>query len=211
MTAKTPNVSERPTHSATGAPLLYFTFDDGPAVDTPAVLDALAQYGAKATFFVVGGRVEERPDQLRATVQAAHYIGNHTFTHPHLAGMPRAEFFEELTKTAAAVQAAASDLLTLDGRMHLMRPPYGSTDENTAAWAAELGHDMVLWDIDPNDWDMPGIEKIATQILGEAKPGAIVLMHDGGGDRSQTVAALHKILPSLAGQGYAFPSLYLGW
>jgi peptidoglycan/xylan/chitin deacetylase (PgdA/CDA1 family) len=209
--SKTPNIKERPTHNAAGQATIYFTFDDGPAADTPAVLAALAQHSAKATFFVVGARAQERPEFLRAAAQAGHYIGNHTFTHPHLAGMEHTQFQQELNDTAALVQTTAGDLFTQDGRMHLMRPPYGDIDDNTAVWAHELGYDMVLWDIDPTDWDMPGIEAIVTKVLGEAKPGAIVLMHDGGGDRSQTVAALHRILPALAAKGYAFPSLYLGW
>jgi peptidoglycan/xylan/chitin deacetylase (PgdA/CDA1 family) len=155
--------------------------------------------------------VQKQPEMLRAEAEAGHYIGNHTFTHPHLEGMPHADFLRELNDTAAAVQTAAGDLLSLDGRMHLMRPPYGSIDDNTAVWASDLGYAMVLWDIDPNDWDRPGTEAIAKQVLAEAKPGAIVLLHDGGGDRSQTVAALGKLLPELAGKNYVFRSLYLGW
>lgn len=207
----TPNIAERPTHTASGQPVIYFTFDDGPAADTLAVLDVLAQHNAKATFFVVGARVQEKPDMLRAEAQAGHYIGNHTFSHPHLARMAEEQVQAELSDTATVVQSTAGDLFTQDGRMRLMRPPYGSTDENTAIWARKLGYDMVLWDIDPNDWDMPGVDAIVTKVLTEARPGAIVLMHDGGGDRSQTVAALQKILPTLATQGYSFPSLYLGW
>lgn len=205
------DITKRPTHTANGAPIIYLTFDDGPAEDTAAMVDVLEQHGAKATFFVVGGMVQKHPQLLRAEAEAGHYIGNHTFTHPHLEAMPHAEFLRELNDTAAIVQKAAGDLLTLDGRMHLMRPPYGSIDENTAPWSRELGYDMVLWDIDPNDWDQPGTDKIASQVLAEAEPGAIVLLHDGGGDRSQTVAALRQILPELASKGYVFHSLYLGW
>lgn len=206
-----PDITRRPLHTTDGKPIIYFTFDDGPAEDTKDVLGILAKHDAKATFFVVGANVQAHPELLRAEAQAGHYIGNHTFTHPHLAEMPRDEFVRELDETAKAVNTAASDLLTLDGRMHLMRPPYGNIDENTAPWVRDMGYDMVLWDIDPNDWDMPGTAKIATQILAEAKPGAIVLMHDGGGDRSQTVAALQALLPELSHRGYVFHSLYLGW
>jgi peptidoglycan/xylan/chitin deacetylase (PgdA/CDA1 family) len=211
VVSKTPDINDRPAHTASGEPIIYFTFDDGPAEDTQAVLDVLAEHRAKATFFVVGARVVEKPDLLRAAAEDGHYIGNHTYTHPHLAGFTQAAFDDELNKTAAVVQQTAGDLFTQDGRMHLMRPPYGSVDDNTAPWARQLGYDMVLWDIDPNDWDMPGIQAIVSKVLADAKPGAIVLLHDGGGDRSQTVAALHQILPSLAAQGYTFPSLYLGW
>ncbi len=206
-----PDVTKRPTHTANSAPIIYLTFDDGPAEDTTGVLRVLAEHGAKATFFVVGGMVEKHPQLLRAEAEAGHYIGNHTFTHPHLEGMPHADFLREMNDTADAVAKAAGDLLTLDGRMHLMRPPYGSIDENTALWSLQLGCEMVLWDIDPNDWSEPGTDKIVTQVLAEAKPGAIVLLHDGGGDRSQTVAALGQIIPELSNKGYVFHSLYLGW
>jgi peptidoglycan/xylan/chitin deacetylase (PgdA/CDA1 family) len=208
---KAPDISKRPTNTEGGAPIIYFTFDDGPAEDTAAMLDVLAQHGAKATFFVVGGMVQKNPHLLRAEAEAGHYIGNHTLTHPHLEGMPYEDYLREMEETAAAVQHAAGDLLTIDGRMHLMRPPYGSIDENTAPWSRELGYDMVLWDIDPNDWSESGTDSIASQVLAEAKPGAIVLLHDGGGDRSQTVAALKQILPELTAKGYVFHSLYLGW
>lgn len=193
----------RPTHTAAGQPVLYFTFDDGPAEDTPGVLAALAQHGAQATFFVVGSRVQALPSTLQATQQAGHVLGNHSFTHPHLAGMPKPQFLQEMNACAEAVVSALAN----GGRMQLMRPPYGSLDENTEAWVNALGYHMVLWDIDPQDWSQPGTPAIVRQVLAEAQPGAIVLLHDGGGDRSQSVAALHELLPTLAAQGYVFQGL----
>jgi len=202
-----PPIRTRPTHTGDGRPILYLTFDDGPAADTAGVLSVLAEYGAKATFFVVGTNVRANPQLLRVEAEAGHSVGNHTFTHPRLEGMPRAKFMRELNDTAAAVAAAADGLLTQDGRMHLMRPPYGSIDENSAPWARQLGYDMVLWDVDPHDWSEPGTDHIVTQVLAEVTPGAIVLLHDGGGDRSQTVVALQLIIPELINRGYVFYSL----
>lgn len=125
-----PSIAGRPTHTAAGEPIVYFTFDDGPAADTPGVLAALAHHGAQATFFIVGRRVQELPETVRATLQAGHTVGNHSFTHPRLGGMPEAEFLSEMQQTAAAVAEAAQTLLP-EGKMQLMRPPYGSHDENT--------------------------------------------------------------------------------
>lgn len=201
-----PRLAQRPTHSPSGQPIVYFTFDDGPAADTPSVLAALAQHNALATFFVVGGRVQLLPEVLQATVRAGHCVGNHSFTHPRLADMPHDLFIQEMNATADAVQAVAAAQLP-GGRMQVMRPPYGSTDANTEPWVNALGYEMALWDVDPEDWSQPGSEAIVSCVLAEVAPGAIVLLHDGGGDRSQTVAALHSLLPTLAGMGYVFHSL----
>lgn len=211
METKTPNIEERPSHTPDGQPIIYFTFDDGPAADTPDVLAALADNNARATFFVLGGQVKAYPDLLRAEVEAGHYVANHTFNHPSLRDIPHDVFVTEMNDTFEIVQSTVGDMFKLDGRMYLMRPPYGHTDDNTAGWARELGYDMVLWTIDPWDWNTPGTEAIVTQVLAEAQPGAIVLLHDGGGDRSQTAAALRQILPALAEKGYVFHNLYLGW
>ncbi len=200
------SVAGRPTHTQTGQPIAYFTFDDGPAADTPGVLAALARHRAQATFFIVGSRVQQLPETVRSTLQAGHVVGNHSFTHPRLGGMPEPEFMVEMKQTAAAAAEAAGPLLP-GGRMQLMRPPYGSHDEHTEPRANSLGYAMVMWDIDPEDWSQPGTEAIVSQVLAEVRPGAIVLLHDGGGDRSQTVAAVEQLLPALAAQGYVFHSL----
>lgn len=207
----TPLLRTPPTNTSDGRPILYLTFDDGPAADTAGILSVLAKYEAKATFFVLGMNVPVNPQLLRAEAEAGHCIGNHTFTHPRLEGMSRAEFMRELNETAAAVAVAAGDLPTRDGRMHLMRPPYGSIDENSVVWARQIGYNLVLWDVDPHDWSEPGTDSIVTQVLAQVKPGAIVLLHDGGGGRSQTVAALQLIIPELINIGYVFHSLELGW
>ena len=93
------------------------------------------------------------------------------------------------------------------GAAPCLRPPYGATDAFTQAYAAELGYDVIMWNIDTLDWNRPGIEPIASTVMGHIYPGAIVLMHDGGGDRTQTVAALQNILRGLSSQGYVFEPL----
>jgi peptidoglycan/xylan/chitin deacetylase (PgdA/CDA1 family) len=206
-----PDIAARPTHTAQGTPLLYLTYDDGPTPEhTPAILDLLKQYQAKATFFVIGGSVAQHPDLLRAEAAAGHYVGNHTYTHVALNTVSKDVFVDELNKTKQAMLQAAGDLLTLDGDVRFMRPPYGEIDDNTPVYAAELGYAMVMWDVDPKDWSEPGTDAITNIILGEARPGHILLMHDGGGDRSQTVAATEIILKTLTGQGYQFVPVSYG-
>jgi peptidoglycan/xylan/chitin deacetylase (PgdA/CDA1 family) len=90
-----------------------------------------------------------------------------------------------------------------------LRPPYGATDANTRQYAADAGYAVVLWDIDPQDWRRPGAKVIADHVVREAYPGAIVLMHDGGGDRAQSVAALETILRELSQKGYVFRNVYV--
>jgi peptidoglycan/xylan/chitin deacetylase (PgdA/CDA1 family)/uncharacterized protein YraI len=190
---------------------IYFTFDDGPSPSwTPPVLDVLARYGAKATFFMVGQEIDQYPDVVRDVVESGHYVADHTWDHQSLEGVSEAEFVESVDSTRDALVSTASDLFTLDGTVAYVRPPYGATDESTRAYAADLGMTMVMWDVDTMDWREPGAQQIATYVLDNAYPGAIVLMHDGGGDRSQTVTALETILPELAAQGYRFPTIYEG-
>jgi peptidoglycan/xylan/chitin deacetylase (PgdA/CDA1 family) len=190
-----PTPTPRPTVGA--ASVIYLTFDDGP-VDpqwTPQVLEALARYDARATFFVLGQLAQRFPELIQAEVDAGHSVANHTFDHRTLDGVGREAFFDELTK--------AEEILG-DTSARCLRPPYGATDAYTRAYAAELGYRLVMWNIDTEDWRQPGADAIASRVLTAAYPGAIVLFHDGGGDRSQTVEALETILKALTDRGYVF-------
>jgi peptidoglycan/xylan/chitin deacetylase (PgdA/CDA1 family) len=155
----------------------------------------LARYSAKATFFVLGQQAKRFPDFIVAEVQAGHAVANHTYDHHTLTGISREAFFKEVQNT----EAILGDLAT-----KCLRPPYGATDAYTRAYAAELGYSLVMWDIDTRDWSQPGADAIVSTVLTKAFPGAIVLFHDGGGDRSQTVEALETILETLSNQGYIF-------
>jgi peptidoglycan/xylan/chitin deacetylase (PgdA/CDA1 family) len=135
------------------------------------------------------------------------YIGNHTNSHTSLDGISKEQFINEIEVTEKAVVDAAGDLIPEEVRLY-MRPPYGATDPNTRAYAAELGYYVVIWDIDTEDWRRPGARQIADTILKNAYPGAIILMHDGGGDRTQTVEALKIALPELSNQGYVFKNIF---
>jgi peptidoglycan/xylan/chitin deacetylase (PgdA/CDA1 family) len=200
-----PDIAARPTHTPQGQPLLYLTYDDGPEpAYTHPILDLLRRYQAKATFFVLGGQVSRYPDALRAEAAAGHSVGNHTYTHVALNTVSQAVFVEEMNKTKKVMLETAGNLFTLDHDVRYMRPPYGAIDEHTSVYAAELGYAMVLWDVDPRDWSEPGTDAIANHVLQNIQPGHIVLLHDGGGDRRQTVAATKIILNALTAQGYQF-------
>lgn len=176
--------------------VVYLTFDDGPnGAYTNQVLDLLARYNAKATFFIVGANAQGKGDLIRRMYQAGHGIGNHTWNHARLTGMSETTFAREVGSAANLFGKYAAPCL---------RPPYGATDATTYTNATRLGYSVVLWSIDPLDWQQPGSQVIANRVLSNIFPGAIVLLHDGPGNRSQTVAALETILATLSAQGYSF-------
>ncbi len=202
-----PDIDNLPTHTDDGQPILYLTFDVGPSSFSQQMIDLMAKRDAQATFFVLGQAAESKPDLVRAMAQAGHYVANHTYGHPSLEGVSQEEFLREVEETREIILDIALDLFTLDRDVRYLRPPYGATDANSRQYAADAGYAIVLWDIDPQDWRRPGAKVIADHVVREAHPGAIVLMHDGGGDRAQSVAALDTILSRLSQQGYAFANV----
>jgi peptidoglycan/xylan/chitin deacetylase (PgdA/CDA1 family)/glycosyltransferase involved in cell wall biosynthesis len=188
------------------------TFDDGPDPQwTPAVLDALRRHGAHATFFVVGSRVNAHPELVRRILAEGHEIGSHTFSHADLASVPAWRRDLESTLAINAIAGATSRHATL------FRPPYSSrtadltrSDLDVLREVGRRGQIAVVADRDSNDWRRPGIDPIIKAATPTGTAGAIVLMHDGGGDRSQTVAALDRLLPALAGRGYRFTTVSEG-
>ncbi len=191
-----------PSTGATGDKVIYLTYDDGPNANwTPQLMDILVQNGAKATFYQIGQQVTPYADVVRSQLAAGMGIGNHTWNHPSLAGLSQAEFNSQIQRTQEA--QAALGAYSQPG-VHCLRPPYGATDGNTKAWAGQLGYRVVLWTVDPQDWALPGTQQIIDHLLSHARPGAIFLSHDGGGNRSQTIDAYRVVLPQLAAQGYSF-------
>jgi peptidoglycan/xylan/chitin deacetylase (PgdA/CDA1 family)/heat shock protein HslJ len=195
-----PPVAPEPTPAVSLDNVIYLTFDDGPTGPqwTPQVLSVLAGYNAKATFFVLGQNAQRYPDLIQAEYDAGHAIANHTFDHQSLSGLGREAFFNEVQSTQSILG---------DKSVPCLRPPYGATDSYTRARAEELGYQIVMWDIDTEDWKRPGAGAIVNEVLTNAHPGAVVLMHDGGGDRSQTLEALETVLSQLADLGYRFEPL----
>ncbi len=170
--------------------IVYLTFDDGPNPrHTPEVLDLLARYGARATFFVVGSLVEKYPDVFQRIVTEGHTVANHTWRHENLAKLNKEEFDETISRTEEILGEHATPCL---------RPPYAATGSHTREWAAEYGLDLHLWSVSANDWLGLTGEEIADRIVSQVTHGSVVLMHDGGGNRTQTVRGLAMLLDRLS-------------
>ncbi|WP_083876288.1 polysaccharide deacetylase family protein [Kineosphaera limosa] len=202
---KAPAKSKTPATKATtkhprptkGGKVAYLTFDDGPDRRyTPQVLALLAKYDAKATFFMIGSQAQaNRP--LVARVRAhGHAIGNHTQTHPWLTKVSPATVRDQLRRADSVL-----------GRTTCMRPPGGFVNGVVRNEARAQGKQVVLWSVDPSDWSRPGAPRITSTILSKTRPGSVILLHDGGGPRTQSVAALAQVLPRLKAQGYRFETL----
>jgi peptidoglycan-N-acetylglucosamine deacetylase len=179
--------------------LIALSFDDGPDEQTTEILALLAQHEALGTFFVLGRQVQGREEVLRRAVDAGHEIGNHTFDHPHLGTLDPAQIEDELIRTSDVIEAAVGL------RPRLMRPPYGMGALQAAPVARRLGMKTVRWSVNPEDWSESDPDRISEAILAGARPGAVVVLHDGaahGGDRSPTLAALKTAVPQLRDQGY---------
>jgi peptidoglycan/xylan/chitin deacetylase (PgdA/CDA1 family) len=171
----------------------YLTFDDGPDPRwTPQVLRLLARYHARATFFMLGREVSAHPATALRVRRAGHRIGNHTRNHRNLPSL-----------TPARIRAEIAG----GPRSRCFRPPFRETNAFVRRTAADHGMREILWTIDTVDWSKPGVAAIERAVLRNIHPGAVILMHDGGGDRSQTVAALTKLLPILNSRGYTLHAL----
>lgn len=180
-------------------PEIALTFDDGPSpVFTGQILDVLRRYGAVATFFCIGLNAHAFPEMLDRIAAAGHEIGNHTWSHPYLPDLSRSEVNAQLERTNEAIAGVTGQVPAL------VRPPYGGRSAELLRWLAQAGMTTVLWNADTSDWARPGPDVIEAAVAGQAAPGSIVLFHDGGGDRSQTVAALPGIMERLCGQRYRF-------
>jgi peptidoglycan-N-acetylglucosamine deacetylase len=172
-------------------PDVALTFDDGPSSFTPEILRILIRMHAAATFFVIGRSARTYPQFVAEEARDGFVVGDHTEDHPPLAELSPSSQSAQLTDAASAIQQAGAPY------PHLFRPPYGSFNGTTLATAGTLHMLMVLWSADTSDYSRPGVSRIVYVAVSGAQPGAIILMHDGGGDRSQTVAALPRIITRL--------------
>lgn len=172
--------------------VVALTFDDGPSDYTPAFLDVLSREHARGTFFEIGQEIGGRESTLRRILREGDEIGNHTTHHTEYPG------YGSIAPTTALIESATHF------RPCLFRPPGGAVDSSTIAAAAADGMRTVTWDVDPADWSNPGSAAVYGRIVGAVRPGSIVLMHDGGGDRSGTLAALPRIIDTLRARGYRF-------
>jgi peptidoglycan/xylan/chitin deacetylase (PgdA/CDA1 family) len=178
----------------TGTQEVALTFDDGPDPGwTPQVLGLLRQYHLKATFCVIGIYAAEFPQLVRQIVAEGHTLCNHTWRHDlGLGSRGKAAILDDLTRTNNAIRAAAPQ-----ARISYYRQPGGLWTQDLVAIARQLGMTPLHWAVDPQDWRKPGAQAVASRVTSATHPGSIVLMHDGGGDRSGTVNALRTILPNL--------------
>jgi peptidoglycan/xylan/chitin deacetylase (PgdA/CDA1 family) len=173
------------------------TYDDGPSTYTPAFLRELRRLGVPATFFVIGQQVSANAALVRSILRSGSMVANHSWSHPDM-GAGGAAASTQLREANAAVRRATGFTPCL------FRPPYGSTGADLVSRANAQGMTSVLWSVDPLDWRTPGTGSIVSTVLRQASGGAIILSHDGGGPRSQTLAAMPQIVRTLKGRGYKF-------
>jgi peptidoglycan-N-acetylglucosamine deacetylase len=171
------------------------TFDDGPGPYTQQLVKALEELHVNATFFAIGSQEQYFSAGTVAEIDSGDTVGDHTETHPMMASLSAHDQYEQLFDQMAQIEVLGGK------RPRLFRPPYGSFDATTFRELRHLHLLMVLWSVDTRDYTLPGAAAIAQRALEGARPGAIVLMHDGGGDRSETIAALPAIVKGLRRRG----------
>jgi peptidoglycan-N-acetylglucosamine deacetylase len=171
------------------------TFDDGPGPYTPQVLSVLERFHVPATFFVIGKMLRYFSASTVREIEDGDAIGDHTESHPELAKLSAHDQYEELFEQILRVELLGGQ------RPDLFRPPYGSFDATTMRELHHLHLLMVLWSVDTDDYLQPGVETIVQRALAGAQPGAILLMHDAGGVRTQTIAALPAIIRGIRARG----------
>ncbi len=167
---------------------IALTFDDGPGALTGRILDELHAGGAHGTFFVIGRQLHDHEALLRRILEDGHDLGDHTWAHADLLDLSEQQRREQLELPIEA-QVAATGV-----RPHLFRPPYGATSRRIVSMARHLGLLTIYWSVDCQDYDRATAKRLTRCVLDHATPGAIVLMHDAGGDRTTTADALPAIL-----------------
>jgi peptidoglycan/xylan/chitin deacetylase (PgdA/CDA1 family) len=173
------------------------TFDDGPSTLTLRFVRMLRSEHVKATFFLLGNQLSERYRKVLAEeLRDGDALGDHSWSHPDLVGS--GEVGSQLQRTKSAIASLSGYTPCV------FRPPYGAFDSSVLRTAHSLGLATIVWNVDPRDWALPGVGAIESTVLAQVKPGSIVLSHDGGGPRGQTLAAYPEIIASLRRRGYRF-------
>lgn len=189
-------------HGNEQRPEIALTFDDGPSpLYTEQILQILQSYHIHATFFEIGQQVQGYPKLAREVIAAGNLIGNHSWNHPQLTLLTAAQIQWQMNTTNQIIQQATGE------KPFLMRPPYGAINPFVRTELAQMGFLPVLWNIDTVDWSLPGTSTIINTAVSQAHNGAIILMHDGGGNRSETVAALPTIITALQQRGFRFVTI----
>lgn len=179
--------------------IVAITFDDGPHPKyTAEILDVLAEYGAKATFFVIGKNLEQYGALARRAVEEGHEIGNHTYSHAVLPPLDRASLEREIADSEGLIEE------WIGSRPILFRPPGGITSAAVEALVTGSGDKIILWDVDTKDWAGRESADIVKTVMEKTVPGSIILFHDYVSGKNTTVDALKEILPRLCAAGYRF-------
>jgi len=187
------------THLRDGRTGIALTIDDGPnPVYTPQVLRLLDRYRVTATFSMIGLQADAHPGLAREVAAAGHEIANHTWSHLDLAYLSPAVVADQISRATTAIHRATGRAPTL------FRAPYGAWSPAVLRLCAQSGMTPLAWSVDPRDWSRPGVASIVANVMRNTATGSIILEHDGGGNRAQTVAALKIILPRLLDAGYHF-------
>jgi len=174
-------------------PMVALTFDDGPAVHTERILDVLEQYGGRATFFVLGHRLEAWQDTVIRAADLGNEIASHAWSHTNLAHLNEESIAWEMQATSAAIESLVGF------SPPILRPPFGQTSARVRSVAAELGYAMINWDIDTMDWRYRDPDRIYNVIMNRVEDGSVVLLHD---IHVTTADAMERVIPSLIAAGY---------
>jgi peptidoglycan-N-acetylglucosamine deacetylase len=183
------------TNGPRDRPLVALTFDDGPSEYTPDFLEVLREKGVHATFFEIGQEMPGREDVMRQILAEGDELGDHTMNHVEYPG------YDQIAGAAARIRAYTHF------KPCLFRPPGGGVNSSVIATAGGLGMRTINWDVDPQDWSLPGTGAIYSNIVSHARDGSIILMHDGGGPRSETLAALPQVIDTLRSRGFGFATV----
>ena len=187
-----------------GSKRIALTYDDGPNdPHTYRLLEVLEKHGARATFFLIGRYVQQRPEIVREVVKAGHAVGNHTFTHPNLAVTSVIQNRLQMEECHRAILEATGEA------PRLFRPPFGGRRPATLKIARSIGLEPIMWNVTSYDWQVPPAEKIVKTCVRQMRGGDVILMHDGshrafGADRVQTVLATEMLVERYQADGYEF-------
>ncbi|MEV5718132.1 polysaccharide deacetylase family protein [Amycolatopsis mediterranei] len=185
-------VAVTPAQAAACNGYVGLTFDDGPSnAHTPAILNALRQNGLRATMFNEGQYAAAYPAQVRAEVSAGMWVGNHSYTHPHLTQLSQAQVDSEISRTQQAIAAAGG------GTPRLFRPPYGETNATVQSVESKYGLRQIIWDVDSGDWNNASVDAIVAANA-RLTNGQVILMHEWP---ANTLSAIPRIAQTLAGRG----------
>ncbi|MDD5799666.1 MAG: polysaccharide deacetylase family protein [Coriobacteriales bacterium] len=181
--------------------LVALTFDDGPSQYTDKYLDILDQYGIKATFFELGQQVDEYPDAAKRVVSDGMQLGSHTWDHKQLTKLNEQQVSDELGPSFQKIQDVTGYQTTM------LRQPYGSINDKVWLYSKGTMSVSVFWTHDSEDWKVPGVDKLVSNATKDMFTGAIILMHDGGGNRDEDVQALPQIIEAWQNAGYQFVTI----